>query len=379
MLRAICFPGHVRADTSSLSPHASCALVRRGISFATLCAIAMVTLVPVEHAVAQTADVSLNVFFNNPLDLSSGGTWEVVGKTSATGGFAGLDVRLAGINLPNADPIGPRGVVNGGDPAGFSIYVPVNLSDHIELVIGQAPIGAGNLQSGEEEAVFYGVGSLANGAPEYMGKPVGSNSIGPTFTSLTDVKAVAWGTGDVFGQTAWDKAVRFATGTFDAGSVPSFVSQGMMRTNASVYPTAGTSTAFPNSVVVDPVTTTLVRTNVEFAGSADYNDNGVVDAADYVLWRMTRGQEGSHLAADGNLNGVVDNGDYQYWRSSFGKVLPGAGASAEVPLALASVPEPATVTLLLGAAGLLVLRRPMRDLRKGPVPVKKALFGIETA
>jgi hypothetical protein len=51
----------------------------------------------------------------------------------------------------------------------------------------------------------------------------------------------------------------------------------------------------------------------------DYNQNGVVDAADYVAWRNTLGQSGSGLGADGNGNGRIDAGDYAVWRAHFGQ------------------------------------------------------------
>ena len=41
----------------------------------------------------------------------------------------------------------------------------------------------------------------------------------------------------------------------------------------------------------------------------DYNLDGAVDAADYVLWRATLGST-TNLAADGNQNGVIDSSDF---------------------------------------------------------------------
>jgi hypothetical protein len=41
----------------------------------------------------------------------------------------------------------------------------------------------------------------------------------------------------------------------------------------------------------------------------DYNGNGIVDAADYTVWRDSLGQTGTGLAADGDGNGVVDQAD----------------------------------------------------------------------
>jgi subtilisin family serine protease/formylglycine-generating enzyme required for sulfatase activity len=49
----------------------------------------------------------------------------------------------------------------------------------------------------------------------------------------------------------------------------------------------------------------------------DYNGNGVVDAADYVVWRDTLDSPGQ-LAADGDRNGVTDQADYILWKSNFG-------------------------------------------------------------
>jgi hypothetical protein len=60
----------------------------------------------------------------------------------------------------------------------------------------------------------------------------------------------------------------------------------------------------------------------------DYNFNGVVDAADYVVWRKTSGAT-NDLRADGNTNGIIDQGDYNLWRAHFGQVLA-VGSAAEV-------------------------------------------------
>ena len=60
----------------------------------------------------------------------------------------------------------------------------------------------------------------------------------------------------------------------------------------------------------------MVRTNSGADLLPDYNENGVVDAADYGLWRNTRGQTGAGLAADGNNDGTVNQLDYDLWRQT---------------------------------------------------------------
>jgi hypothetical protein len=81
----------------------------------------------------------------------------------------------------------------------------------------------------------------------------------------------------------------------------------------------------------------------------DYNNNGVVDAADYVLWR-----NGGPLQNEVDTPGTVNAADYTEWRARFGKTTNGSGAGAQ----FAAVPEPATLALLLGAiCGAFTIRR----------------------
>ena len=65
---------------------------------------------------------------------------------------------------------------------------------------------------------------------------------------------------------------------------------------------------------------------------ADYNGNGFVDAADYVLWR-----KGDPLQNEVDNPGTVSAADYIAWRERFGN-----GSAAASSLSTASVPEPAT-------------------------------------
>ena len=50
--------------------------------------------------------------------------------------------------------------------------------------------------------------------------------------------------------------------------------------------------------------------------AGDYNKDGVVNAADYVVWR-TQLPTGWGLAADSDLNGRIDAADYAFWRLRF--------------------------------------------------------------
>ena len=88
----------------------------------------------------------------------------------------------------------------------------------------------------------------------------------------------------------------------------------------------------------------------------DYNQDGLVDAADFTVWQDSLGLTGSGLAADGDGNGVIDMADYSVWVSNFGN-----SQNSGIPAPVANVPEPATWSLLGWVAiligGLNRLRR----------------------
>jgi hypothetical protein len=130
----------------------------------------------------------------------------------------------------------------------------------------------------------------------------------------------------------------------------------------SVFLSPGTSMAF--GPVTAATLSTIVRTNFDPSLlPGDYNSNGTVDAADYVVWRK------GLPAADGNNNSMIDPGDYGVWRENFGESAgPGAGAIAS---ATGAVPEPATGIMLVFA---LISGSLARRQRTGQPP---ALPGVE--
>ena len=98
--------------------------------------------------------------------------------------------------------------------------------------------------------------------------------------------------------------------------------------------------------------------------AGDYNGNGSIDAADYVLWRKTLGQNvPTGSGADGNGNGMIDDEDFTVWRAHFGQTAnsgaSGAAASgaAGTSPATSGVPEPGTGPLLAIAGCLACLAR----------------------
>jgi hypothetical protein len=77
----------------------------------------------------------------------------------------------------------------------------------------------------------------------------------------------------------------------------------------------------------------------------DYNGNGTVDAADYVVWRDNLGASEGTLLNDID-GGAIDQDQYDTWRVNFGATASGTLAAFEE----SAVPEPASGILLIAAS-----------------------------
>jgi hypothetical protein len=83
----------------------------------------------------------------------------------------------------------------------------------------------------------------------------------------------------------------------------------------------------------------------------DYNQNGIVDAADYVVWRKN---QGTTIPLPNDLiGGTIGTAQYDQWRTHYGQTAgSGLGGGATV-----SVPEPATVVMFFTGVLALCPRR----------------------
>jgi mannan endo-1,4-beta-mannosidase len=93
----------------------------------------------------------------------------------------------------------------------------------------------------------------------------------------------------------------------------------------------------------------------------DYTNDGLIDAADYVVWRDNLNRSVVQFTvADGNGNGLIDQGDFSIWRSNYGSSFAGAGAAQTVPEPSAFV----LATILLSIS----LHRSYRHRSHQPLP-----------
>jgi hypothetical protein len=71
--------------------------------------------------------------------------------------------------------------------------------------------------------------------------------------------------------------------------------------------------------------------------AGDFNEDSIVDAADYIGWRKSNGPLG----------------DYENWRANFGQAAHGRALFSH----LTSVPEPSSLVLVMVACGYFFPRR----------------------
>lgn len=97
--------------------------------------------------------------------------------------------------------------------------------------------------------------------------------------------------------------------------------------------------------------------NIEYiaapAVAGDYNNDGLVNLADYTVWRDNLGAAESVLPdGTGDGSGTVDLGDYTRWKSNFAAAAAGATLAA-----IQTVPEPGSIVVLLLTTSVAWLRR----------------------
>ena len=79
----------------------------------------------------------------------------------------------------------------------------------------------------------------------------------------------------------------------------------------------------PNTSIIYKIT------DAYLLSEGDYNEDGIVDAADYSVWRNTFGQSVLFgTKADGNGSGMIDAGDYHVWKTHFGETVAFGSASS---------------------------------------------------
>jgi autotransporter-associated beta strand protein len=96
----------------------------------------------------------------------------------------------------------------------------------------------------------------------------------------------------------------------------------------------------------------VLAPNVPVLENADFNDDGNVDGADFLIWQRGLGA-GGLSQGDANGDNQVNGADLAIWKAQFGTTGLSTGAAG-------AVPEPASLWLVGAAIGALGVRRSRR-------------------
>jgi autotransporter-associated beta strand protein len=262
-----------------------------------------------------------------------GGSRTYLGSAASHGGAINLNgytLELNGALLVNNGAIDGTVNVNYGSTAkGAGTYATVNVTDGGVYAPGNSPgivtasaVTFSNTSTIAGPTLQIEIAGTTAGAQYDRLNVTGALSLGGTL-AVSLVSGFAPAAGNSFDILDWGTL----SGTFQTIGLPALTS-GLMWNASQLY------------------TTGTLRVNI----AGDYNSNGIVDAADYVVWRKTIGQTGVGLAADGNVNNQIDQGDFDTWRAHLGQTA-GSGAS------VTAIPEPPSIVLLIVTLAATAKRR----------------------
>ena len=259
----------------------------------------------------------------------------IIGDINSDGVINGIDTAIVaqkGIpslapftpQIPNIVVTNPNVIGTGADPTlsipdlipagiGTTVAVPVNIGIEPNVTLSSATY---TVNYDPTKLQYVGVNAVGT----FNGWSVFAGDSSPAPGTITILMSDA--TGHTTPDNGMVQNLQLATLTF----------------NVLATTTGGTSNL--NIAPVNPNEGGLIWTNnnvddgsVQFTLFGDYNLNGTVDLADYVVWRKTSGTSvPAYTAGDGNGDGLVNAADYAIWQANFGRtaaVGPGAGAGVE--------------------------------------------------
>ncbi|TWT90493.1 hypothetical protein Mal64_08840 [Pseudobythopirellula maris] len=331
----------------------------------------------------STKEVTLMNQGTDPVTLDGYSVASIQGSLNAAS-FNGLDDQNVGgadawqeanptaNSLNELNPLGSLSIAGGQDYLLGEVFAPA-----LSLPFGASP---------EDIGFEYSTptGELLSGIVEYVGERDTNNlrlTVDPSTGQAQlrndggvpialDGYSILSGTGSLL--TSWqsldDQNVDGANAWNEAAPTANEVSELNPAASTTITPNQGhdlgvlwdTSGARDLQLVFSLLGEATPRTGAVIFGDlpelsdglwGDYNGNGVVDAADFTVWRdHLNDPDESALNGNGN-GGGVDMSDYDFWVSHFGEtnLLPASLSHS------ASVPEPTGLTLLalaLGASGL---------------------------
>lgn len=295
----------------------------------------------------------------------SGGVLQVadsfaIGNRSGTGtvNISGGILSVTGGNADNGNIYVGRGADWQGEPSGSGGPVSLRVTGDDSIIIADGSFSMNTESVAVSSTLIAEITGTTHTTIRVTGDAnITNGKLAVDLTGYTPVSGNSWtiltaGADITADKTAVDAIV--ATAGFDPlthseGGVPGALIGTFASTDFSLAPlTSGLSWQVDylnNSVVLKVVGSAPTFT-------ADFNDDGRVDAADLNVWK---GAFGPTAGADANGDGNSDGTDFLTWQRQFGSGVPATGA-------VGAVPEPASIALLgLATTAMVVYGRSRRN------------------
>lgn len=271
----------------------------------------------------------------NPINLQTESSINVVRGPTSTMNLDGI-VSGAGRLVAGRQP---------GNPADAGILVLRNDNTYS----GGTLVEQGTLVVSDSLSTVGAAADLGTGNVFVDGRTVNGTTVGSGTSIASGILRIEEGVANAIANTATltltgdEGSDAFIGGRIDLEAnvnetVGGLVLNGITQTVLGTYGSSTSLATFKNDAFFSGLGMITLAAPPGVAG--DYNGNGVVDAADYVVWR-NGGPLQNEVASV--TPGTVTAEDYDAWRARFGNISASGSGSG------AAVPEPAA----LGLAGLL--------------------------
>jgi hypothetical protein len=211
----------------------------------------------------------------------------------------------------------------------------------------------GRNQISNEDPIFGGSDTDLRGkVTVFVGKDVNANVDIMSMVTLFDLNGVAYESQAIGGDSGSSVFHKNASGQWELIGIVNAVystystQQNPQPANFAAFGVApnGTYTLFADLTYYRNEIINIMNAHATVL-PGDYNNDGVVDNADYIVWRKGLG---TMFAPNG----------YDVWRAHFGETAAGVGSALTASGSLSSgalgVPEPSGLVLALGAAGVFL-------------------------
>jgi fibronectin-binding autotransporter adhesin len=282
-------------------------------------------------------DTGLVITITNPVVLQSTSTVHMQGSATGALTFTGAVSGVGGLVVTHS--------------AHDANIGQIILNGSTNSYTGGTTVNAGALVAGATSINAFGTGnvSVVSAHAFFAGSQAKIMLQGGATNAIDDTATLSLAGGNA-GGVADDGFIDLSNGINE--TVGGLILGGVAQTLSGTYGSTASGAAHPFDEYFAGLG--LITLAAPAGVPGDYNNNGVVDAADYVIWRKNSGtnmQLQNEVA--GTTPGQVTQEDYNAWRARFANAA-GSGSALSAPTA---VPEPATFVIAAFLSGTTVFAR----------------------